>query len=31
MLLADLRQYEQAVEKTVYIGLSDEQFGAFLI
>ncbi|ETS07647.1 hypothetical protein O97_00724 [Bartonella henselae str. Zeus] len=30
MLVADLRQYEQAVEKTVYIDLSDEQFGALV-
>ncbi|MET3560302.1 lysozyme [Bartonella japonica] len=30
MLLADLRQYERAVEKAVYVDLSDEQFGALV-
>ncbi|WP_142416420.1 lysozyme [Bartonella massiliensis] len=30
MLLADLRQYEQAVEKAVGVILSDEQFGALV-
>ncbi|EJF87316.1 MULTISPECIES: lysozyme [Bartonella] len=30
MLLADLRQYEQAVEKAVDVILSDEQFGALV-
>ncbi|MDD9331059.1 MAG: glycoside hydrolase family protein [Bartonella sp.] len=30
MLLTDLRQYEQAVEKAVYVDLSDEQFGALV-
>ncbi|WP_375651956.1 MULTISPECIES: lysozyme [unclassified Bartonella] len=30
MLLADLRQYERAVEKAVCVNLSDEQFGALV-
>ncbi|WP_407965181.1 lysozyme [Bartonella sp. C271] len=30
MLLSDLRQYERAVEKAVYVNLSDEQFGALV-
>ncbi|WP_438721449.1 lysozyme [Bartonella rochalimae] len=30
ILLTDLRQYEQAVEKAVYVDLSDEQFGALV-
>ncbi|WP_438721932.1 lysozyme [Bartonella rochalimae] len=30
MLLTDLRQYERAVEKAVYVDLSDEQFGALV-
>ncbi|WP_375706181.1 lysozyme [Bartonella sp. AA2SXKL] len=30
LLLEDLRQYERAVEKAVYVDLSDEQFGALV-